>query len=368
MILRSLEAIRNTIRTLNFRTKIEMLGGFDKDPLAAMSMAFQMSTLKPVKDAQVPGSGCRFSFTSTPENDQKCTIKTHGVSLCEATAKSKSESKRIASQNLLSILRTNESFRIVPDNGEYRLATRRGANPDSLLNNTRPEKPPVAVQKNPGLSDLFLIKLANSEQDLSSILNRSAHANDFVPPVYAYSHDGRYHVCHLTLTGKCNLEFEGRSEVKAESREEAIRAALNALISTCPTILVSSIANDAREFVKDTMPLGVESTSVTEGLNRRLTQDNVGFQLLEKMGWTGGGLGGGGGLIEPIMLKDNSGSRGLGYAKSTEEPGKPFIANIHGTLRAFLRESDVFQELKFSPTFSNVERKHIHTIARRLGG
>uniref|UniRef100_A0A2M4BUN6 G-patch domain-containing protein n=1 Tax=Anopheles marajoara TaxID=58244 RepID=A0A2M4BUN6_9DIPT len=56
---------------------------------------------------------------------------------------------------------------------------------------------------------------------------------------------------------------------------------------------------------------------------KKLKEENIGFQMLQKQGWSGGGLGSGeDGIIEPIAALKRKGKQGLGTDGATEEAGE----------------------------------------------
>ena len=65
-----------------------------------------------------------------------------------------------------------------------------------------------------------------------------------------------------------------------------------------------------------------------EGLSRPIGSDNIGNQLLKKMGWSGGGLGQeGNGIEEPIPIHLKRDNKGIGASeiKDVEEGGMSFV-------------------------------------------
>lgn len=375
-IIRNLIEVRNTIWTPNFKSKVAMFGGPMSNVQSSLNMAFQLAKLRPVRDAIVPGTFLKPEYLMTTGNRMTvCQLVFHGVVLTDASARAKGEAKQIASKKLYEILESRMKFEIIERNGRNWLQTTGSAEQDRRAQTAFSRYPvltrqsPAAAIISPGYRELFVVRPAKAF-NLTGLLNMFASANSLA---LEFNTDAilrkgiTVQVCRLQLPTNPPLIFEGTGETKQVARTACVRGALEQLIRHCFTIDVrQAIVEGAQEFSKETMPLGMESHAVQEGLGRQLDEDNVGYRLLQNMGWRGGGLGQGTGVVEPIMLKDNMGGRGLGY-DGAGAVSKRFKSHVASTLRVFLRETDVFDELKFSPSFSNVERKEIHTIARRLG-
>lgn len=369
-IIRNLIEVRNTIWTPNFKSKVAMFGGASADVQSALNMAFQLTKLKPVRDAIVPGTFLKPEF-NTFNQTTTCLLTFHGVILAEAVGKSKNHAKLTTAKKLYEILESRMKFEIIERDGRNWLKTS-GSGQQDRRAQALPEQgmPVINATIRSEYRDLFLIRPARASADLQALIAIFASANGLA---LSFESDAMIRkgvtvqICRLTLPTESPLKFEGSGETKQVARRACIRAALEELIRNCFTIdIKQAIAEGAQEFNKDTMALDLESQAVQEDLGRQLDEDNVGYRLLRNMGWQGGGLGHGTGLIEPVMLKDSAGGRGLGY-EGASAVSKRFKTHVASTLRVFLRETDVFDELKFSPSFSSVERKEIHTIARRLG-
>ncbi len=85
---------------------------------------------------------------------------------------------------------------------------------------------------------------------------------------------------------------------KNEARDAATRKAVETLSRRCYTVKVKNkYLGDGS--VVDSADLGEEGGGA--GKKKALGSDNVGHRLLKLMGWSGGGLGkGGGGISEPV--------------------------------------------------------------------
>ncbi|XP_074505416.1 NF-kappa-B-repressing factor [Sebastes fasciatus] len=103
-----------------------------------------------------------------------------------------------------------------------------------------------------------------------------------------------------------------------------------------------------------------------EATRQEIKEDNIGNQLLRKMGWKGGGLGRDGeGIAEPIRVKEQFSREGLGMEsdKSANQLSKRDIEDIIRTYAGSDRQDD----LRFSTDLTNDERKQIHQISQKYG-
>ncbi|XP_034546472.1 NF-kappa-B-repressing factor [Notolabrus celidotus] len=99
---------------------------------------------------------------------------------------------------------------------------------------------------------------------------------------------------------------------------------------------------------------------------QEIKEDNIGNQLLRKMGWKGGGLGRDGeGIAEPIRVKEQFSREGLGM--DTDKTGNQLSKrDIEDIIRNYA-SSDRQDDLRFSTDLTNDERKQIHQISQKYG-
>lgn len=88
-----------------------------------------------------------------------------------------------------------------------------------------------------------------------------------------------------------------------------LRGSCENLKKTQPTV-INNLKKGAIEDVISRNKLWVSSAE--EAYKQQIKEDNIGNQLLRKMGWTGGGLGKSGeGIREPISVKEQHKRKGL---------------------------------------------------------
>ncbi|XP_017740646.1 PREDICTED: NF-kappa-B-repressing factor [Rhinopithecus bieti] len=169
------------------------------------------------------------------------------------------------------------------------------------------------------------------------------------------------------LRWKCKVILE--SEVIAEAvgvkktvKYEAAGEAVKTLKKTQPTV----INNLKKGAVEDVISRNeIQGRSAEEAYKQQIKEDNIGNQLLRKMGWTGGGLGKSGeGIREPISVKEQHKREGLGL--DVERVNKIAKRDIEQIIRNYAR-SESHTDLTFSRELTNDERKQIHQIAQKYG-
>lgn len=103
-----------------------------------------------------------------------------------------------------------------------------------------------------------------------------------------------------------------------------------------------------------------------EATRQEIKEDNIGNQLLRKMGWRGGGLGRDGeGIAEPIRVKEQYSREGLGM--DMDKPGSQLSKrDIEDIIRNYA-SSESQNDLRFATDLTNDERKQIHHISQKYG-
>ncbi|XP_066496002.1 NF-kappa-B-repressing factor [Tiliqua scincoides] len=165
--------------------------------------------------------------------------------------------------------------------------------------------------------------------------------------------------CKVMLENELIAEAVGvKKTVKHVAAEEAVKV----LKKTQPTV----VNNLKKGTIEDVISRNeICGRSAEEALKQQIKEDNIGNQILRKMGWTGGGLGKSGeGIREPIAVKEQFKREGLGLdvergSKITKKDIEQIIQNY-----AF---SDSKIDLTFSTELTNDERKQIHQIAQKYG-
>ncbi|XP_070616010.1 NF-kappa-B-repressing factor [Erythrolamprus reginae] len=165
--------------------------------------------------------------------------------------------------------------------------------------------------------------------------------------------------CKVMLENELIAEAIGiKKTVKHVAAEEAVKV----LKKTQPTV----VNNLKKGTIEDVISRNeICGRSAEEALKQQIKEDNIGNQILRKMGWTGGGLGKSGeGIREPIAVKEQFKREGLGLdvergSQITKKDIEQIIQNYAFSERKI--------DLTFSTELTNDERKQIHQIAQKYG-
>nr|XP_008122385.1 PREDICTED: NF-kappa-B-repressing factor [Anolis carolinensis] len=170
------------------------------------------------------------------------------------------------------------------------------------------------------------------------------------------------------LQWKCKVLLEDELvaeavDVKKTVKHMAAEEAVKVLKKTQPTV----VNNLKKGAVEDVISRNeICGRSAGNAMKQQIKEDNIGNQILRKMGWTGGGLGKTGeGIREPIAVKEQFKREGLGLdvARGGSRITKKDIEQI--VQKYAFSDSNV--DLTFSTELTNDERKQIHQIAQKYG-
>ncbi|NXU56410.1 NKRF factor, partial [Turnix velox] len=206
------------------------------------------------------------------------------------------------------------------------------------------------------LKDLVIYE--NSSNPVCT-LNDTAQFNKMMVEYVFERMTGTRWKCKVMLEDEFIAEAVGlKKSVKHEAAEEAVKI----LKKTQPTV----INNLKKGTVEDVISRNeIRGRSAQEAFKQKIKEDNIGNQILRKMGWTGGGLGKDGeGIREPISVKEQFKREGLGL--DVERVNKIAKRDIEEIIRNYAR-SDSNIDLTFSTELNMDERKQIHQIAQKYG-
>ncbi|XP_028671686.1 NF-kappa-B-repressing factor [Erpetoichthys calabaricus] len=166
---------------------------------------------------------------------------------------------------------------------------------------------------------------------------------------------------------KCEVYLEGQYIASGIGQKKIVKhiAAENALSKLRQTqpVVKSNLWKDDVDAISRNQIRGISSE---EAMKQEIKEDNIGNQLLRKMGWKGGGLGREGeGIAEPIKVKEQFTRQGLGL--EVERGGNRLNKrDIEEIIKNYVH-SERQDELRFSTELTNDERKQIHQIAHKYG-
>ncbi|XP_036594981.1 NF-kappa-B-repressing factor-like [Trichosurus vulpecula] len=215
---------------------------------------------------------------------------------------------------------------------------------------------PKGYSRKTDLKDLVVYE--NSSNPVCT-LNDTAQFNKMTVEYVFERLTGLQWKCKVILEKELIAEAIGlKKSVKHDAAEEAVKI----LKRTQPTVV-----NNLRRGTIDTVISRneIRGRSAEEAYQQQIKEDNIGNQLLRKMGWTGGGLGKcGEGIREPISVKEQHKREGLGL--DVERPNRISKRDIEQIIRNYARSSS-HTNLTFSTEFTSDERKQIHQIAQKYG-
>lgn len=100
--------------------------------------------------------------------------------------------------------------------------------------------------------------------------------------------------------------------------------------------------------------------------SNRLGAGNVGFKMMQQMGWSGAGLGyEGDGREEPVAIEMQLNRAGLGLAAATAANEQLNYGYMMQCLREYASDADNIHELVFSEEFTKEERAKLHQMAAK---
>ncbi|XP_010713769.1 NF-kappa-B-repressing factor [Meleagris gallopavo] len=203
-----------------------------------------------------------------------------------------------------------------------------------------------------------LVVYENSDNPVCT-LNDTAQFNKMTVEYVFERMTGMRWKCKVLLENEFIAEAVGvKKSVKHEAAEEAVKI----LKKTQPTV----VNNLKKGTVEDVISRNeIRGRSAEDALKQKIKEDNIGNQILRKMGWKGGGLGKDGeGIREPISVKEQFKREGLGL--DVERVNKIAKRDIEQIIRNYAH-SESHVDLTFSTELTNDERKQIHQIAQKYG-
>ncbi|MEQ2290153.1 hypothetical protein AMECASPLE_000612 [Ameca splendens] len=300
-----------------------------------------------------------YEFVQLPNNLWQCSIFLQDELIAQATGTKKS-SKHAAAEEAVRKLRLNQAQREHwQKESQYFSGNNQPNSGDCFGQQSEsggsfgPQG--VGVRKKQ-LSELVILE--NSDNAIC-IINDTAQFNK-VTADYRFSvlPDHRW---------KCEVYLEGQYVAAGIGPKKLVKhiAAKEALASLRQTqaVVKSNLRKEGHDAISRSQIL---ARSDEEALKQEIKEDNIGNQLLRKMGWKGGGLGrDGDGIAEPIRVKEQFTREGLGM--EMDKMGNQLSKrDIEGIIRNYA-SSDRTDDLRFSNELTNDERKQVHQISHKYG-
>nr|AAI61701.1 LOC100158424 protein [Xenopus laevis] len=162
--------------------------------------------------------------------------------------------------------------------------------------------------------------------------------------------------CKVLMDSQFLAEAVG---IKKSLKHDVAEAAVRVLKQTQPVVVNNLNKGTAEDAISRNQ---ISGWSKEESFKQKIKEDNIGNQLLRKMGWKGGGLGKeGGGISEPISVKEQFSREGLGLTSN-----KINKRDIEKIIRNYANSYNQ-DDLTFAKELSNEERKNIHQISQKYG-
>lgn len=293
-----------------------------------------------------------YTFDPVPNsNSWLCSVYLQGELVAEARGTKKS-SKHLAAEEAVRKLRMNQAARQHQEQQQQQNFS--GGNHTQDQPGSR-----YAQQSNRNAQLGELVILENSDNAIC-IINDTAQFNKVLADYkFTVLPDHRWR-CEVYLDGQYVAAGIGpKKTVKHIAAEEAL-----ATLRRTQAVVKSNLRKEGH--VDAISRNQIMARSGEESLRQEIKEDNIGNQLLRKMGWTGGGLGReGDGIAEPIKVKEQFTREGLGMDMDRQS-SQLTKRDIEEIIRNYA-SSDRQDDLRFSTELNNEERRQIHQVSQRYG-
>ena len=217
------------------------------------------------------------------------------------------------------------------------------------------------------LSNFIVVVFADSDDPVQT-LNTLANMNK-IQISYKYDtsfHCQLLHTCSISLN---NVELVTSTGVRKDSaRLIAVTKLLRHLIAYFPCMIKLGISENPDKSLKKSEFISGKSL-IKQPTYKPIPGNNVGNQLLRKMGWSGsGGLGRmKDGIAEPIEVSGRYRCiQGLGHEKFINKNVAIKKGDAMRVISQYIRDGCV-GNLSFSSELSNEDRKQLHACATQFG-
>ncbi|XP_051930014.1 NF-kappa-B-repressing factor isoform X2 [Hippocampus zosterae] len=287
-----------------------------------------------------------YKFELLPNGSWLCSVYVQDEMVAQASG-TKKTSKHAAAAEALAKLRLNQAQRQHQHHG-----------PQYARRNQQSEFSGGQMgMRKKHLSELVILE--NSDNAVC-IINDTAQFNK-VTADYKF-------ICLPDHRWRCEVYLEGQYVaagvgVKKQVKHIAAQEALDTLRQT-QAVVKSNLRKEGHNGAISRSQ--ILRRSGEEAMRQEIKEDNIGNQLLRKMGWTGGGLGRDGeGIAEPIKVKEQFSREGLGMDR--DKLGSQLSKrDIEDIIRNYV-SSDRQDDLRFSTDLTNDERKQIHQVSQKYG-
>ena len=202
----------------------------------------------------------------------------------------------------------------------------------------------------------FYVRDSRGPENPISLLYGNAHRAKKTIEFQALGMNDGLYSCAVVIDSI--LVATGQASNKKEAKHKCAEQAVQILRASQPVVDELLLHEKAQVVEKDHLAAGNKVDAP------RISENNLGSQMLRKMGWTGGGLGSEGkGRADPVLVDETQGRRGLGRDATDGGVNKVSVKN---TIRNFIMDSHR-KELKFSSDLSREDRAVVHKICQQHG-
>ncbi|XP_062856547.1 NF-kappa-B-repressing factor isoform X2 [Trichomycterus rosablanca] len=296
-----------------------------------------------------------YAFSPIPNSNMwVCSVYLQGELLAQARG-TKKTSKHIAAEEAVKKLRMNQA------NRQHQEQYEQNHQQSFFQENPTFEQPTNHFNQLGGgkkkLSELVILE--NSDNAIC-IINDTAQFNKVTA-------DYRFTML-ADQNWRCEVYLEGQFVASGIGPKKIVKhVAAEEAIATLKRTYAVVKSNLRKEGNVDALSRNqIMARAGEEAMRQEIKEDNIGNQLLRKMGWKGGGLGREGeGIAEPIMVKEQFTREGLGMDR--DRHGNHLTKrNIEEIIRNYAC-SDRQDDLRFSTELNNDERKQIHQVSQKYG-
>ncbi|BFZ05956.1 hypothetical protein BsWGS_08995 [Bradybaena similaris] len=203
---------------------------------------------------------------------------------------------------------------------------------------------------------IILEKMNSSSRNAFKILKQSVHFNKVLME-YDFYPDEMATRCVVKIEGEVVADVLGSS--KSEAKKTASGECLRFLRSCCWVLKTKQAVDSSTTISKEE----IEEARLN---SNQISSDNIGCRMLQKMGWSGGGVGKyGTGILEPITVVNVLNRQGLGL-NAARGVSDGYRQRIKEVIKNYVASGGL-EDLVFSFKFSNDEEKIIRNECRKLG-
>ncbi|XP_049604343.1 NF-kappa-B-repressing factor [Syngnathus scovelli] len=285
-----------------------------------------------------------YRFERLPNLSWMCSVYVQDEMVAQASG-TKKNSKHAAAEAALAKLRLNQA-----EQQRQQLAPQHARGHDQSESS--------AGQFGTRKKHLSEVVILENSDNAVSIINDTAQFNNMTAN-YKF-------ICLSDNRWRCEVYLEGQFVAAGVGAKKQVKhfAAQEAIDTLRQTQAVVKSTMKWEGHAKAISRSEIQDRSGEEAMKQVIKEDNIGNQLLRKMGWTGGGLGRDGeGIAEPIKVKEKFSREGLGMDSNKCTLNK---RNIEGIISNYAR-SDRQDDLHFSTDLTNNERKRIHLVSHKYG-